>query len=61
MLGKIELDVRLQGGQDETSSPALAFPMCHGPADCSSRGKEEEVDMRICLRDDGKVAVELGV
>ena len=61
MLAQVQLDVALQGRQDEAASPPFPLSVRNRATDGTARCKEEQVDMRIGLGNDGKVAVELGV
>lgn len=49
MLGQVQLDVAFQSRQNKASAPPFAFAVRDRSPDGSTRGKEKEVDMRICL------------
>jgi hypothetical protein len=49
MLGQVQLDVAFQSRQNKTATPSFAFAVRDRSPDGSTRGKEEEVDMRIRL------------
>ena len=58
---EVELEVCLRCRPEIAASPAAPLAMRDRAADGAAGREEEEVDVRIYLRDDAKLGVELGV
>jgi hypothetical protein len=58
VLGELELEILFHRRQDKASTPAFALAMGDRPASRPLRREEEEMDVRIDLRDDRVIDVE---